>query len=746
MNANDDRKRGVRGPRVVALAGATPDPSKIGAKAANLARLSAAGFPVPPGLVVTPDAEERWEEARLRLTDLAAGLGAGRFAVRSSGTAEDLEGASFAGQYETLLSVPLDELPEAVRKVFGSADAPRVAAYREVRGGASAGVGRPRMAVLVQVMVDADSAGVAFTADPVTGERAEVVVTAVRGLGEGLVSGEAAGDEWAVRDGEAVRRRSSEDAISAEQATRVAGLARRVEEHFGSPQDIEWAISGDDLYLLQARPMTALPEAASWKPPVPGYWMRNFRLGEWLPEAMTPLFADWLLGLIEGGYLGGMRATVGAILPFPHAAINGWYYAALPEPSSRLLARAVLQSRGLVLPVMFNALVRVNFDPVGADRAVLGRLAEEWRTEVLPRYRHLVEDAGGRAGSATPEQLTGIVEEVGAAAGGYLWSLAIAGGSAWKMEGRLARFFRRYLSGRVAGSPQALVRGLPGTEAGTPPHAVQSADWYRPTLGELGFAGGDDSGGTGRREGIAREREALERACREALAGRPRLLRRFAALLEVAQRYAVLRERQARDFTLGWPVLRRCALWIGEDLVSRGVIDSAEDAFFLVRAELDGREDLREEVAVRRHRWERQRRLAAPLALGEQPKAMRTLVDGLAQAARTGPVPPDAILAGEPASPGRAAGRVRVVEGPADFDRFEEGEVLVARITAPAWTPLFGRAAAVVTDGGTLAAHASLVAREYGIPAVVGTGEATRRLRDGMLVMVDGGAGTVVSP
>ena len=192
-------------------------------------------------------------------------------------------------------------------------------------------------------MVEVDASGVVFTADFVSGEREEVVVTAVRGLGERLVSGESAGEEWAVRDGEAIRRRYSESAISAEQAVEVARMARRVEEYFGSPQDVEWAISEDKLHLLQARPMTALPEPVGWEPPVPGYWMRNFRLGEWLPEAMTPLFADWLLGLIEDGYLDGMRSTVGAALPFPYSPINGWYYASLPELSPRLLARAVLQ-------------------------------------------------------------------------------------------------------------------------------------------------------------------------------------------------------------------------------------------------------------------------------------------------------------------------------------------------------------------------------------------------------------------
>jgi len=119
------------------------------------------------------------------------------------------------------------------------------------------------------------------------------------------------------------------------------------------------------------------------------------------------------------------------------------------------------------------------------------------------------------------------------------------------------------------------------------------------------------------------------------------------------------------------------------------------------------------------------------------------MFDRLADAARsTRNAPPGALL-GHPASPGRARGRVRIVDSPAGFSSFQPGEILVARATAPAWTPLFASAAAVVTDTGNLAAHASLVAREYGIPAVVGTGNATRMLRTGQLVTVDGNAGTI---
>ena len=101
------------------------------------------------------------------------------------------------------------------------------------------------------------------------------------------------------------------------------------------------------------------------------------------------------------------------------------------------------------------------------------------------------------------------------------------------------------------------------------------------------------------------------------------------------------------------------------------------------------------------------------------------------------------IVSGVPASPGRATGLVRVIRGPDEFDELQPGEILVAPLTAPAWTPLFTRAAAVVTDVGSAAAHASIIAREYGIPAVVGCGDATSRLRTGMRVTVDGTTGNV---
>jgi rifampicin phosphotransferase len=458
---------------------------------------------------------------------------------------------------------------------------------------------------------------------------------------------------------------------------------------------------------------------------------------------MTPLFQDWLLERIEEGYVLGMRKTTGTAIPFRHAAVNGWYYTATPRFPPLTLLRTVVQSRGKILPFILNVLIRVGSKPEVADRAVLRRLMEEWRQELLPGYRGLVEEGERAVQTATPEALTHLVNEVSHLAGDYLWSLAVVGGSAWKMEGCLARFFRQHLATRVEGSIQLLLRGLPGTDPEVPSHAVQSVDWYRPTAGELGWERTEVSPDDRRRH-VATERQTAEAACRAALAGEPELLARFEILLAVAQRYAAVREEQARWFTLGWPLLRRCALRLGEGRRVAGAIDREEDVFFLTRAELQGPAGPLEAVSRRRAEWERQRRLIAPLTIGEPPKLIEHVVSGAVDAVRTGSRPPEGAIIGHPASPGRAVGPVRIVRGVEDFDRFQPGEVLVAQATAPAWTSVFARAVAVVTDGGTLAAHASLVTREYGIPAVVGTGDATARLRDGQVVVVDGSGGAVL--
>ena len=740
----------------------------VGRKAWTLSRLAGAGFPVPDGFVVTSAA---W---RAPLGELAGQVAAavarfpeaGGYAVRSSAAAEDMPGASYAGQYDTFLDVLPAQVAAHVERHRNGGQTDRVTAYRAQRDpppGVAQNDAVAGMAVLVQPMVPAIAAGVALTADPVTGDREAVMVTAVRGVAERLVGGESTGDQWRVIGPAATAERVVEDAVTADQAVAVAALARDVEQLFGVPQDVEWAIEptepidsdrpgdrGWRLVLLQARPMTALPDPVSWTAPGPGVWHRNFRLGEWLPEPVTPLFADWLLPLLESGYLDGMRDTTGAVVPFRYAVVNDWYYNSPPRPSLPLLFRALTQSRGRIVPVLANAILRVSRNPVAADRALLGRLEQNWRQVELPHYQELVENGWARLpgrNSNDRQRLEEIVEQVATAAGRQLWFLAIVGGSAWKIEAALTRFLTERLPQLLGeGQPlsdgaQTLLRPLPGLTVTQPGHAVFSIDWHWPTAGEApAFAPSEPP----IRSDLAARRDHGEAACRDALAG-TRWLSAFDQLLEVARRYACTREEQAAALTFGWPLLRACADQLATPMVDAGHLKTPSDLHFLTRAQLHHPSTVGATDAASRHAdWDRRRRLPAPLTLGTATGFIGDPLQHAVEQARAGrqAVPADAII-GQPASAGRASGPVRLITDPDQFDTFRPGEILLARATAPAWTPLFARAAAVVTDGGAITAHASIVAREYGIPAVVGTGDATHRLVTGQWVTVDGSTGIV---
>jgi pyruvate,water dikinase len=266
--------------------GAASSPAQVGGKAATLARLAAAGLPVPPGWVATPEllraqlTDAAWQAlttvqdaaqaaailATVTLPDdfgahLAGWLegSAGTFAVRSSALDEDGAAHSFAGQLQSFLHVPHDTVAQRVVDVWRSGFTPQLFAYRRARGLA----GAPTVpAVLIQPMVDAQAAGVAFSADPVQGRRTVAVVSAVRGLADGLVGGEQTGESWTVaRDGSITALPVDDGAtpvLARETVAAVAELARTCADLLGAPQDIEWAWDGTTLHLLQARPITTL--------------------------------------------------------------------------------------------------------------------------------------------------------------------------------------------------------------------------------------------------------------------------------------------------------------------------------------------------------------------------------------------------------------------------------------------------------------------------------------------------------
>jgi pyruvate,water dikinase len=707
------------------------DVAEVGGKAAGLGELFAMDARVPEGVVLPGSASLPAEERRRLLAVAAEGLGTGPFAVRSSGIAEDGADRSFAGMFETVLSVPSEELPAAADRVLASADAARVGAY-----GATDSA---RLAVIVQRMVSAVAAGVALTADPISGDRDSVVITAVRGVGERLVSGSAIGDEWVVRDDAATARREPEHSIDGDQAREVAREARRIASVRGMPQDIEWAIDAEGtLWILQARPMTALPPAMSWEAPARGIYHRAFRFGEWIGEPVTPLFESWLLSDLEVGLHAWIRNELGQRAPLPHHVIvNGWYFYSLNWIAPGNMLRS--------LPAILWHVARSPRSAAGVIPATVRHsfpiMERRWRADLQPRYRAAVAAAEARVEATPVSELPALIDEMTRLAGEYFGSVVALAGAAYKLEMNLAKFHRRHLEPTLGGSHLPLLVGIvPPSEP--EPHAVASLDWW--------FAPGPQAGApadAAEHGPAVAARQAAETAAAAALAPSPRRLRDFQRLLADAQHLVAIREEQVREWTRPWPVMRRAVLRIGEALVAAGLLVDPDDVFFLHRQELIGALQLGQlpgdvDVARRRSERDENARLVPPMAVGTWNPMLKRVID--AYPAMFGARPSEgAIVSGVPASPGVASGPVRVIRGPHEFDRLQPGEVLVAPFTAPAWTPLFTRAAAVVTDVGSAAAHASIVAREYGIPAVVGCGDATSRLRDGMRVTVDGSRGNV---
>jgi pyruvate,water dikinase len=815
------------------------DHQRVGVKAANLASLLQAGFPVPDGRILTTDAFVRSTqvgpaansrgstsnaglELREALKRVVDELGQAPLAVRSSGTAEDLADASFAGQYETVLRVSgLDALEAAVRRCWASARSERVAAYR-----GSHRLGATGMAVLVQRMVDAHAAGVAFTANPVTGRRGEVVINAVRGLGDRLVSGEVSPDQWLVAGTEARCDSSTEGAIGAEEARAIAELARRVEDHFGQPQDIEWALAdGGQLHLLQARPISSLPEAPADPIPIevqipPGFWLydasHNPRPGYQIDLLVFPLIRRssqrWAA---EFGYLfDGLEFTEIGMWPYQRMVPLGGREGPMPP---RWLMWLLVRTLPLLRHRVRQAVEAVRSDKAGS---FVERWYEVWQPELNGAiFRHLEVDLTGFSDSELARHVHSsrdlvergiqvhmllfgavsmVLRELATTCADLLdWDLArtieLVSGTSFKSTEPARRL--NDLTRTAAGRPAirallehpdpATVQRLRTVDPDFAASFSAYLDRYghralgytlgEPTLAEmpwvlLGFIAGqlerDYEPQTAAR--FAGERRlAAAAAARARLAGWPRDLDRFERALERAERAYPVREDN-EFFTMSAPlaVMRYAVLEVGRRLAERAVIAAAPDVMHLdleqaLSALADGG-DHRGLVGRREGERAWAELHPGPPFYGKPPDGPPRL-DFLSAAAR----PPmeailwgnDAIMAmgapgggdrgdsstlrGIPASAGEYTGPVRVVRNESQFGRIRPGDVLVCPITSPVWSVLFPSIGALVTDTGGVLSHPAIIAREYGIPAIVATGTATSRLADGDVVTVNGSTGTV---
>jgi pyruvate,water dikinase len=811
----------------------TEDRGRVGAKAANLGSLLRAGFPIPAGVVLTIDAHSRFaaedtdQHLGLRhlIEDAVSRLGDGPFAVRSSGVAEDLPDASFAGQYETVLGAEgLDELEEAVRRCWASGSSAHISSYRDDIGHDDA-----PMAVLIQVMVDATSAGVAFSANPVSGNRGEVVINAVRGLGDRLVSGAVSPDEWVVSAGESRCESPPEQAIDDSQARAVAELARRVEEHFGSPQDIEWAIEGDPIRLLQARPITSLPDQPIEPIPIegdvpPGFWFFDAShasdsyvpIDAFLIDLVKPVSQGWCedFGLLFDG--------------IEFRMIRGWPYQrmvplgdregpTLPAWLMKLLVRTV---------PMLRRRVSTARDTIRSDKP--GRYVDRWSEE----WQGEMDESIARLRDEDLEELSdeGLLRHLDAAYDLMRRGLQIHGSLHFAMSPILYELVKtcEELLGWDAGKAMDLVSGTSYKSTEPARRLKELADMSKsksdvlrllehrddktidrlsaaddefakafsaylheygcratghttlgaPTLAEqpellLGMVAGQIESGYDPEadyDANARRRAETLAEAEAILADQPYAVSRLRRVVERGGKaYPVREDNEFFCFSSPLALLRYTALEMGRRLAERGVIDSSGDVLYLeigeVKNALARGGDYRQLVLRRKGEWAWAKQHPGPPHYGEPPDGppsfdflpaeARTLMESqiwnnevimaFGESSRSLDAS-DSTLTGIAASRGEYTGTVRVVMGEREFDKIKPGDVVVCPITSPVWSVVFPMIGALVTDTGGVLSHPAIIAREYRVPAVVATAQATSTLQDGDLVTVDGTTGTVRLP
>ncbi|HET7293309.1 MAG TPA: PEP/pyruvate-binding domain-containing protein, partial [Vicinamibacteria bacterium] len=754
------------------------DRARVGSKAAALAALRQAGLPVPPGFVLCADAVA---DGHAALRQAYAAFG-GRVAVRSSGTSEDLDGASFAGQYVTVLDVAgeTNVVAAAERCLASSAGA---GAYAD-----AVAAPRGRMAVLVQRFVEPDAAGVAFTEHP--GERGALLVEAHAGRGEAVVSGRVRPAAYRVERASRAVSGPADGPLGRADVLHIVELALEAERLFGSPQDVEWARGGEGLVLLQSRPITV--ERSETLPPGARRLTRA-NVGEVLPGPIAPLTWSSVVAFLErafarvarragilpadvpGPFLVHYRARaylnlslcleVGARLPGVTAAdaerlVLG--VGAAGPPSRRPPLRALPRILGVLarllamarrLPAEVDAVERRILALPGLEtleRTPFDRLPELWAEwlatgdDVAGAHVAISGACGFRLAllqgllGRLPGDPVDLANRLLAGTEGVESVRPTLALEALAAEARRSPEWRAWLAAPEGEPPPALGARLGAFLAEFGHRSVSEADlaspaWEddrTPVLAALQtLVAGERPSGFGHAARAA-AREADLEAVRHRLG--PLLGQIADALLGSAVRGVRERERTKSLAVRAVAHGRRLARVTARHLVERGLLASPADVHFLrvdeLVALLVGRPVARSLLLRRRNSHERESRLEAPREVD------RDAPPGAADAPAT--------WAGIPASAGVGAGPARVLRA-GDALELRPGEVLVAPVLDAAFGPLLAAAAGAVAEIGGLLSHGAVVARELGVPCVVDVRGATARIRTGERVLVDGGAGRV---
>jgi len=729
-----------------------------------------------------------------------------RYAVRSSATAEDLPTASFAGQHDTYLEISgTASIVEHVSRCWGSLFTERAVTYR-LRNGVDHR--KVYMAVVVQQMAASRASGVLFTADPVTGNRKTVSIEASAGLGEAFVAGMVNADVYTVRDGVVIERtvRQQAPVLDDSQIARLAQLGRRIEAHFGGPQDIEWCLAEDEFRIVQSRPITTLfpvPSVNDHENHVylsTGHQqmmtdaMKPLGLSMWkLTGATTfheaggrlfvdvsralasvagragllamagksdPLTGDALRTLIDRDFiplLPDSQPAVSSISPRPSAPPSALEtdaavvaeLIATAQASNAKLRREIQDKQG---PALFDFILadlpelkRTMFDPRSHQAIMASVDATWWLNERIEEWTG-EKNAAHVLAQSVPNNVTSemgldllrvadairphpaavaflehakdehFLNDLPAVAGGreardaiQVWLDKYGMRGAGEIDITRPRWIER---------PTALIPLILGNVRNFPPGAA-----------ELKFAEGLRAASTKERELLARIR-ALPDGDRKSDEVKRMIdrLRTFAGYREYPKYFMV-----SRHFAYKQALLREA-----DRLVQANVLGDREDIFYLTFQELQAVAITNEAdqalIEQRKEAFRSYESLTPPRVLTSDGE----MLNG---AYRRDDFPAGALV-GLAVSAGVAEGRARVVIDHATAN-LEPGDILVTRFTDPSWTPFFVGISGLVTEVGGLMTHGAVIAREYGLPAVVGVERATQLIRDGQMIRVDGTHGFV---
>lgn len=856
------------------------DTLTVGGKAANLHRLVSAGFPVPDGIVVPVneyDAFMRSTGLREAVAGLLEGAGdvqlsdlsrrirgmisSGRadeglsedilgelsragpdalWAVRSSAVSEDLEDASFAGQLDSYLNVPTADVPHMVKRCWASYWNERAIAYRNDSRVDHLGHG---IAVVVQRMVDARSSGILFTVDPVRGRSDRMLIEASWGLGEAIASGLVTPDRFECdgRTGEVVSRAINDKAkqvllrpggssvsevreedrmvpsISDAELRLLVDIGARIEGHFGGPQDIEWAIEGDRVFVLQSRPVTASRKGEGL------LWTRAYG-DEYWADVTSPLFfsllGSYLTDIVnhEGARVMGYRGLTEGDLIRVHKGHVYFSSAVLEEvftynprfsrtkellnyfPESDQARIASVRTRGVR---RLWAEVRVALlDPDGmiirTDRAYrewaagflrqMGRfdsldlgdlsddkLVDEFRAMEraylkhyrLIRYgmvthsigtnlilkRWLADWLGDRSGALYAKLISGLEDNKTIKTNIALAGLARSARGDERVFRALRTLSSREFLARLAtdGDLGGFAREL-GAFIDGYGHRSHTREIFFPrwrddpslvvdvvkSLADSSNLDLEELERRKRAERLAAEKDILSKVSRM----RWGIARKLALkiVMGYAQTYLTFRENQR--FYLDHQIARQRRLFLefGRRFHSRGVLGDPTDVFFLSKEEVfavahgGDAKAVAAPVAQRRRDFEAYKDVLPPKFLRGDHEFDDTV------AVHEGAVR----ITGTSASPGIVTGTVRVVRSIEQVSELLEGEILVTSNTDPGWTAVFSKLGGLVTETGGILSHGAVVSREYGIPAVTAVMGATKMLRTGQRVTLDGNEGTIL--